>query len=191
MNSHVQVISKGVQRWCIASITTTLLLFSANGQARAGCGLTALPIDPINDSRTDLFIGKGKTIELEFINMATGPVIDVFPEPPLIVRNQSTGRSCEIDGGIWVRKHVYLSANEKQLLLLEYSGANEFLKLYDTATCKQRREIDVSEGPWVLEGDTLRVGHGCTSRDIASCSAVRQFTLGKSCKFIPHQSTKK
>jgi Immune protein Tsi1 len=69
-----------------------VLGFNANLVFSGNCALTRVSINPIESNRTDVFVGKGKTIEIQFRNESTKPVVDVFPEPPLTVSNQASGR---------------------------------------------------------------------------------------------------
>jgi hypothetical protein len=160
------------------------MVLSSNAALASGanCALTRVSIDPIDSNRTDLFVGKGKTIEVQFRNESTRPVVDVFPEPPLTVSNQASGRSCEIDGGVWVRKSVFLSPDEKILVVQEFSGSNDHLVFYDTNTCEKRREIDVSTAQWKISNDRISIGHGCSGEDMQTCRSRRVFILDKLCK---------
>jgi len=110
------------------------------------------------DKFTKEFIGSGQHIRVIFQNDSEGAehTIEVFPEPPIIVRNHQTNTSCQIDeGGIWVREHVYLSDDEHYLLLNEYSGSSEALTSYDTHSCEKLQRIDVSGLDWIIEGNQV------------------------------------
>jgi Tse1 toxin immunity protein Tsi1 len=146
------------------------------------CFLTQLPINPITSARKDIFVGKGKIIEVRFRNENTSQMVEVFPEPPLTVRNQLSGRSCDIDGGVWVRQAVYLDADEKTLLVQEFSGSNDFLVFYDTTTCQKQSEIDVSGARWKISNNQISIGRQCSDEDMQSCRSVTKFVLDNFCK---------
>ena len=158
-----------------------VLGFNADLAFTGNCALTRVLINPIESNRTDVFVGKGKTIEVQFRNESTRPVVDVFPEPPLTVNNQASGRSCDIDGGVWVRQSVYLSRDEKMLVVQEFSGSNDHLVFYDTNTCEKRSEIDVSMALWRISKNRISVGRECSGEDMRTCRSLREFILGKLC----------
>jgi len=117
-----------------------------------------LEINPNLNKFNKEFIGVGQRISVIFQNDSEGAehTIEVFPEPPVIVRNHQTNTSCQIDeGGIWVRKHVYLSDDEYYLLFNEYSGSSEAFISYDTRTCEKLKRMDVSGLDWTIEGNQV------------------------------------
>ena len=149
----------------------------------AECALKPIQIHQITPERRDVFVGKGERVQLEFNNFSTGEEIEVFPEPPLVVRRLSKkGVACKIGGGIWTRKDVFLSKDESTLLVREYSGSNDSLVFYDTGSCKRRDEIDVSGARWSVSGSKVVVGTQCQDDTLASCRSIRRQTLNGACR---------
>ncbi len=150
--------------------------------ACSNCSFSRLSVDPVDPTTKEHFIGKGRNIEVLFRNESKNQVVDVFPEPPMTIRNRVSGLSCEIDGGIWVRRSVYLSNDEKTLIVQEYSGCNGFLVFYDTGTCKKVDELDVSHGHWKISENLISIGYQCSNDDINSCRSVKKHVLDKFCR---------
>ena len=147
-----------------------------------GCfnrSFSRLSVNPVDPVKKDIFIGKGSNIEVIFRNESKNEVIDVFPEPPMTIRNKVGGHSCDIDGGIWVRQSVWLSNDEKTLIVQEYSGSNDFLVIYDTGTCEKLNELDVSDSLWEISGDSISISHGCYDSNIDTCPTVEKHILDK------------
>ncbi len=118
-------------------------------------------------------------MELRFHSEANDAEVDAFPEPPLQVLQLATNTRCEINSGIWVRKDVYLSRDEQVLLTHEYSGSNDFLMLYNTATCVKLHELDVSASRWNISGNTIRVQN---MEEPKKSHTAKQYMLDASCK---------
>jgi hypothetical protein len=166
-------------RWRLLSLA---MFLSCAAPASAGpCKLNKLSIDPISPSNRDHLVGSGKFVDLDFINERVAEPVEVFPEPPLTVRQKATGKKCEIDGGIWVRNAVYLNDNEAVLATQEYSGSNDRLVFYDTATCKKKAELDVSGAVWELKASEVLVGRHCTDKNLSSCRAIQRYRLDAQC----------
>lgn len=121
------------------------------------CALTALPINPIAADRSDFFVGISGKLELRFVNDKTAGEVTVFPEPPLLITNLASKANCAIDGGVWVRKSVFVSQDNKVLVTQEFSGSNDFLIFYNTETCQKLYEIDVSNSNWSIHGGDINV----------------------------------
>ena len=171
-----------------------LLLFLASSARFAfacDCTLVHVPVDPLEPTRKDIFLGKGKTVELRFHNENMDREVDVFPEPPLTVFRPASGQTCEIEGGVWVRRSVYLSTDDNTLLVQEFSGSNDSLVLYDTASCNKRSTIDVSGARWKLSGSRITVGRQCSGEDLKTCRSVTEFVLDKFCKPKQTRATKR
>ena len=113
-------------------------------------------IEPAAAEPTDTYVGKTASLELRFHNDKTSGAVEVFPEPPLVVKHLPTQRECRIDdGGIWVRQHVYASTQGQVLVTHEYSGSNDQLVFYDTRTCAKLASIDVSNKTWAVDGGAV------------------------------------
>ena len=145
----------------------------------AGCQLHKLAVNPLTPGQYETFHAKSKSVELRFHSEANDPAVDAFPEPPLQVLQLAKNTRCEINGGIWVRKDVYLSQGEQVLVTHEYSGSNDFLMFYNTASCTKLHELDVSPSRLKITGDTIRVQNMEQTR---RAQAAKQYTLDASCK---------
>jgi hypothetical protein len=102
---------------------------------RSNCDLRLIDVEPTNPGDYRTYSGRGKVIELVFVNDRPGKPADVFPEPAIILKNITTGEKCQIEGGIWIKDRVYLTSDEKVAGLGCYSGSSVRLQLYDTETC--------------------------------------------------------
>lgn len=136
---------------------STLAGVLCSGSVAAACALAPLAVDPLDGTRRDIYAGRGKAVEVSFRNLSERADVDAFPEPPMTLRSLRSGAACEVDGGVWARRSVHLSADEKTLLVQEYSGSNDRLLFYDTATCKQRAGIDISGAQWSIDGGRIVV----------------------------------
>jgi hypothetical protein len=138
------------------------LLGVANNRlwAQPYCRFEHLAIQPLVADKLDVLTGSAQQVEVCFFNAKEAGEIEVFPEALLTIRDLRSGKQCAVDGGVWVRKDVYLGAQGKTLLTHEYSGSNAFLMFYDTATCRKLSEVDVSTKKWTLvftqKGSALR-----------------------------------
>ena len=129
------------------------------------CTLQPVTIEPAAAEPTDTYVGRTASLELRFHNDKKSGAVEVFPEPPLVVKRLPAGRECRIDdGGIWVRRHVYASVEGQVLVTHEYSGSNDQLVFYDTHTCGKRASIDVSNKTWAVEGGAVLVSTPHTSK---------------------------
>ncbi len=146
------------------------------------CVLERVSIAPLATSNNTVFVGKMHSVEVRFRNESDNKEVEVFPEPPLLVTNLRTKKQCSLDGGIWVRDGVYLSANEQLLVTHEYSGSNDFLNLYDLNTCQKINEIDISEKNFSIQGNTVLIGAECGDSAMASCKTRKQIKLDQNCK---------
>ena len=150
-----------------------LCTFAPSLQAAAApCSYSALAIDPLSATRTDVYAGQGKQVEVSFTNEATTQPVETFPDSSLKIRQTGSDAVCEVDDGIWVRNAVYLSANERILIAKQFSGSNESLSFYDTRTCTLKAEIDVSNRAWRVEAKGLRVGTHCANDQLQSCKTT-------------------
>lgn len=147
--------------------------------AGAHCTLNVLPIAALAPDKRNVYIGKRGDIEVRFINEKEGEPT-VFPEPPMTIRNLASGSHCEVDGGIWLRSAIYLSADGKTLMAQEYSGASDQLNFYDTRTCRKTALLDVSNAKWHLDKNTLQV--------LRQNSKAKSFPLNHSCTITPKKN---
>lgn len=164
-----------LSRACLALWLSAL----ATTSAIAGhCALKPLPIVAAAPDRHDLFVGRSSLVELRFKSDKTEGEIDTFPEPPLVVRQVVSGKTCDIDGGIWVRKSVFISTADRVIVTHEFSGSNDSLNFYDAFTCEKLQEIGTSHATWHIKGSLITVSKpGATRRYRLNdaCTAVKSF----------------
>jgi hypothetical protein len=162
-------------------IGTALALGAVASAGSEHWTLHRLSIDPIRPENRRIFVGAGEKIRVEFKNESDREAVKVFPEPPMIVRQVGARTNCEIDGGVWARDSVYLSADEEILLVLEFSGDLNHLVAYDTGNCRKLGDLDVSGGRWSVIGSEIVLGTQCRTRDVASCKKKREIPVSKLC----------
>lgn len=142
-----------IKKVITAAIISTMILASSAG----ACTFTHLPIDPISAEKIDTFRGSSEIIDVSFSNEKTEGKVEVFPDSPLMITNKKTYHICRIDGGVWVRKDVYVSDDNLVVLAHEFSGSNDFLNFYNTRSCKKIGQIDISNSKWNLEKSNIVV----------------------------------
>lgn len=165
-------------------IISTFLTLSASSASASPCKLEILPINPISPERSDIFVGKSNLIELQFKNEKSSGTVEVFPESPLIVKQLKSNTSCAIEGGIWIRKFVFISADNHILITQEYTGSNDSLNFYDTQTCKKMKEIDVSQSSVNINHSSISI---TKKTGIKGHRKPTTYKLDASC--IPHESS--
>lgn len=142
--------------------------------AGAQCQLQAVAIMPVAAEHDPLYLGRSGEIELRFINEKKQGAVEVFPEPPLTVVQQ--GMQCDINGGIWRRDAVWLGAQGKTLVTVEYSGSNQQFMFYHAASCRVIGTLDVSNAKWEIGAGVIKliptVGKPRTVRLDASCNVM-------------------
>jgi hypothetical protein len=148
--------------------------------ARAG-SITPLEIKPISSTQSDIYVGVGTKVEVRFVNEVREGAVDSFPEVPLTILDRATNQKCEInEGGIWMRRGVYLGAGERVLLVHEFSGSSGDLVLYETSTCRKLQAMDISGARWAFEDATLVVGKNCPMDAVSSCRSQQRYRLDES-----------
>lgn len=162
---------------------SALLSFLFLSPVYAGnCILENLPIKPLVQGKYDAFQGKTAHLDLRFSNDANTGDVDAFPEPPLQVFHTDTKTQCDINGGIWVRKDIFVSQGEQMLVTHEYSGSNDYLVFYRTADCSKVQEIDVSYAHWKIHKQALHVQ---PVKSNGKKKAMQNYTLDAFCKAVP------
>jgi len=130
-----------------------------------------------------LFTANGKRMDIFFYNYTKGAndTIDIFPDPPLIVRNKQSNKICAIEeGGIWIREEIYFGQDERYLLSGEYSGSSCDIASYDMRTCQLVKRLDISEScRWRIEDNQALLGEKCSNDDFASCSLLKPLDLNQ------------
>lgn len=140
--------------------------------------LEILPTDPVNFER---FSGRGHRVFIEF-KADFGRETDVFPEPPTVV-NRSTNKSCNVEeGGIWLRRQVYITPDESRLLSNQYSGSWEALVVYDTNTCARLGEMRLNRRLVSIDRNTVSVEADCPPASRADlCARKLSITFNRQC----------
>jgi hypothetical protein len=126
------------------------------------------------------FVGRVGNIGIYFYHDRgiENPDVDSFPEPPVTIVNHAENRRCAIErGGIWARAEVYLSEDQRVLLMNEFSGSASDLVSYRTATCQQIRRIDVSDMRWRIDGRVAHLGENCAGVGMDNCTLLRSMPL--------------
>ncbi len=164
---------------------TPLFLLGIALNVQAQCQFEQLSIQPLVAEKLDVFAGSAQQMEVRFINLKEQGDIEVFPEAPMTIRDMRTSKQCEVDGGVWVRKDVYLGAQGKTLMTHEYSGSNAFLMFYDTQSCRKLAEVDISTRKWAL----LASKNGTQLSLSAAKQPSKTIPFNSLC--LPKQSTKK
>lgn len=143
-----------VTRLILTSIFVLLLVTTANASP---CTLVRVPINPITPERTDIFVGKSGSIEVQFNNEYADGNVDIFPNSPLVIKNSESQQICSTDRGVWVKKTVFVSNNGKVVAAQEFRGAKDFLTFYDTGTCKKAKEIDITNSTMTIKGSEISI----------------------------------
>ncbi|BBB64071.1 hypothetical protein UNDKW_5798 [Undibacterium sp. KW1] len=163
----------------ITTFVMTLSCILATQVHAASCRLENIPVTPLKPGQYETFHAKAKSLELRFHSDANDPEVDAFPEPPLQVLQLASNTQCEVDGGIWVRKDIYLTQDEQVLVTHEYSGSNDFLMFYKTADCTKLHELDVTASRWKIAGNTISVQ---SMEKQKKGQQTKQYVLDASCK---------
>lgn len=150
------------------------------------CALQKIPIVSTDSSRNEIYAARTVTIEVQFRNEDAPNPAEVFPDPLVTVKNLTTAKSCDIKDGYGIWSSVYLDANERALILNEYSGSSQILLFYDPKTCRKLAKLDVSGKSWEISGDRIRTHQYCMGDDIAPCPSTQEFRLDNRC--LPNES---
>jgi len=146
-----------------------------------------------------VFVGKGEKIDVRFQVHSNENSADItlFPNAPVTMANSEEKWQCEINAGGWVREIIYLSGDERTLLLGRLDDAATIpmayppqagktageaargltLVSYDIGACREIKQVDVSENHWDIEGDTVRIGENCGDDGIGSCATIIRVNL--------------
>ncbi len=152
------------------------------------CRFENIEVKPMLAGKYDVFQAKTRHLDIRCSSTANDAHVDAFPEPPLQIINSktstdtSTNTQCAINGGIWVRKDVFVSQDEHILITHEYSGSNDFLMFYKTDDCSKVQEIDVSYAHWKIRANTLRVEPVKTD---GKNKAAQNYRFDAACKATP------
>jgi len=162
----------------VAFLTACLLLLSCGQHGAAPqARFHKISVAPV-DATARQFIAEGQRVAIVFQNFsdAPAPEIDAFPEPPVRIRDKAKNTACDIsEGGIWVRSEVYLSGDERYVLMNEYSGSGSDLVSYATHTCAEIKRLDVSGRRWHIDGGKVHFDESCPEHGRSketSCGAI-------------------
>lgn len=154
------------------------ILFSLSFSTSAStCSFSKMEINPITPENNNIFSGKSDFVEIRFNSEKDDANVSVFPEPPLTIINKRLGTECNIAGGTWVRGSVFISNDTSMLATQEFSGSNDSLIFYSTATCKKITTIDISNSSWELNGSKLT-----TIRKKSQKTATTAYVIDSNCK---------
>jgi len=139
-----------------------------------------ITVEPVQDV-PKLFIARGQRIHVLFHSYqknTLGDEVEIFPKSPLIVTDHKAVRSCTIaDTGDWVRGRVYLNSDERYLLMEKHQERGHYIVSYDTRTCQQIKELELSGEPWRIDGSHGYFGEKCSGERTSSCASVRELDL--------------
>lgn len=136
-----------------------------------------IPLAPLPNFPRE-FVARGDRIEVHFRSHIERADTDAFPEPPVVMVNRVTEKRCAIEkGGIWARAEVYLSGDERVLLVNEFSDSGSDLVSYDTGDCRKIQRMDVSDMRWRIDGAVACIGESRTGEGMAGCASIRPLDL--------------
>lgn len=162
----------------IDKIFALAILLGLTYPASAGsCSFSKIAINPITPENNSIFAGQSDFVEIRFNSEKDDANVAVFPEPPLVIINKKLGTECHIEGGVWVRGSVFISSNTSTLATQEFSGSNDSLIFYSTATCKKISAIDISNSSWELKGSILKI-----TRSNAPKAATTEYAMDSKCR---------
>lgn len=131
-----------------------ILVPETAGDASSGAALRRVALAPVaKDGST--WGGGGRRVAVTLRNDGGSKEPDIFPEPPLVVAARKGGARCTIDGGIWTRDGVWLSADETLVATLTYSGSTSELAVYRTADCAKTAEEPVDARTLRVDADRI------------------------------------
>jgi hypothetical protein len=155
---------RDLQRYCVWLVAATMW---AAQDAAARCALQRIEIRPLTHENGPVYVGAAAGLQLRLRNEQQSGEVTAFPEPPLEILDRRGQAQCRLVGGIWARDSVFVSADGRTLLTLEYSGAWQALLLRDVRTCRKVGEIDLSAEPmWKIETDRIVIGDASRARTV-------------------------
>jgi hypothetical protein len=105
--------------------------------------------------------GHATRVAVAFDNPERAADPEIFPEPPAVVTDREHGTRCAIDGGIWARDMVWLSADESLLALVAHSGSSAELEIYRTSDCRRTASAAVSGNGVRVSADRIEYDGVC------------------------------
>jgi hypothetical protein len=143
-----------------------------------------LPIEIVAGPDAGQFTGRFGAFESVFRGDRADPGVDLFPEPPLTLRSVASGASCDIDGGVWVRRAMWGDDRHAMLLVQEFSGSDDRLVFHDARTCARVAELDVAGARWRVEPSAVEIGRHCRGTTPETCAQRRRVTLDANCRAV-------
>jgi hypothetical protein len=135
-----------VSRWAALPATLLAAVLPACGGAPAApeaCRYEALTIALVAPRE---FAGRAGALEVRLESGRDGPDVQSFPDSALAIRRGDA--RCEVEGGVWQRAGMFVSADRRTLAALESSGSNDTVVFVDTASCRRVGTVDVSGTRW-------------------------------------------
>jgi hypothetical protein len=137
-----------------------ILVREIAGDRASGVSLARLALRPVDEDGSR-WGGQGKHVAVTFDNFGRKPDPEVFPEPPAVVTNASRRTRCTIDGGIWSRDMVWLSADESLVAFVTHSGSSAQLEIYRTSNCRRTASAPVDAGTIRIREDRIEHDGWC------------------------------
>lgn len=131
-----------------------ILVREVAGDAKSPAALTRMKLAPLSkDGAT--WGASGRNVAVALNNAGGKAEPEIFTEPPLVVTDRRSRSRCEIDGGIWTRNAIWLSADESLLATVTYSGSNSTLSVYRTGDCRETASAPVDDRTFRVDADRL------------------------------------
>ncbi|MFA6954275.1 MAG: hypothetical protein WC538_00220 [Thermoanaerobaculia bacterium] len=157
-----------------------ILIREVAGDAKSPVALTRVKLAPLSkDGATWGASGRQVAVSLNNADGKADP--EIFTEPPFVVTDRRSGAHCEIDGGIWERNAIWLSADESLLATVTFSGSNSTLSVYRTRDCKETASAPVDESTLRVDADRLEHTGICEpyGEDSWDCFPAAIWRLGR------------
>jgi hypothetical protein len=148
------------------------------------CMLNQLSVTPKTDGDFGWYSGLTEKYIVEVQNFKPSEDVDVFPEPPLIIKSRMSEHVCTIDGGVWKKDGFYTSLDESTIFVFEFSGERSSLISYNLATCAQKAALDVSGLRWTIDKNRITLIAECRRGAPKHCRPKREVVLGNDCNLI-------
>ena len=111
----------------------------------------------IEPAEAGVYAARTRLFEVRLRDRREDAQVEVFAGSAIEIRRLSDGQACSVEGDVWARCFVFVSANKRTLMVLESSGSNDSLLFVDTRNCMRRAEIDVSSARWEVRAADLIV----------------------------------
>lgn len=138
------------------AVSLLALGFCTSG-AMAGCALVPLAVDEAAPGDTSRYVGRTAALEIEFRNEKRQGAVEAFPDSPLTIRRRASGAECAVEGGVWARNGVFVSASQEVVAVHVFSGSSDTLDFYAARSCKALGSIDVSGAQWSVHGGEILI----------------------------------